>query len=237
MLMSLGCGTRPAIASIWASVVGGLDEDHVGPGLPVGEPALDRGVQPLDGERVGARDQHEIGVGGGVARGAELLGHLRHRDHRLVIVVAAPLREHLILEMERRHPRPFQLPHGAAGVQGIAVAGVGIGDDGHARVLHDARDARHHLGHADQAEIGIAHAPRDAATGGIDRGKARARGEAGREAVVDAGRDDDVAPGHERPERAGGTHARLRQPLALSAAERPAIRPKTPPAIRPEPPG
>ena len=108
---------------------------------------------------------------------------------------------------------------------------------GHTGVLHDARDARHHLGHADQAEIGIAHAPRDAATGGVDRGKARARGQSGGEAVVDTGSDDDVAPGHERPERAGGTHDPVCQPFALSAAERPAIRPKTPPAIRPEPPG
>ena len=236
--MSFGCGTRRGDRLDLGVRGGGLDEDHVGPGLCVGEPALDRGIQPLDGERVGARDQHEIGVGGGVARGAELLGHLGHRDHRLVIVVAAPLREDLILEMERRHPCPFQLPHGAAGVQGIAVAGVGIGDDGHAGVLHDARDARHHLGHADQAEIGIAHAPRDAATGGVDRGKARARGEAGGETVVDAGSDDDVAPGHERPERAWwDARPARRQPLALSAAERPAMRPNTPPAIRPAPPG
>ena len=49
--------------------------------------------------------------------------------------------------------------------------------------------------------------------------------------------DDDVAPGDERPKRAGGTHAGGRQPLALSAAERPAIRPNTPPAIKPEPSG
>ena len=174
--MSLGCGTRRGDRLDLRVRGGRLDEEHVGPGLRVGEPALDGGVEPLDGERVGARDQHEIGVGGGVARGAELLGHLRHRDHRLVVVVAAPLREDLILEMERGHARPLQLPHGAAGVQGIAVAGVGIGDDGHAGVLHDARDARHHLGHADQAEVGIAHAPRDAATRGVDRGKAaRAR--------------------------------------------------------------
>ena len=62
----------------------------------------------------------------------------------------------------------------------------------------------------------------------IGRGEAGARGEPGGEAVVDAGSDDDVAPGHELSgARWWDARPARRQPLALSAAERPAMRPKT----------
>ena len=62
-------------------------------------------------------------------------------DERLARDVAAALRERLVLEVQRGDAGALELADGAARVEGVAIAGVGIGDDRHARVLDDVRHA------------------------------------------------------------------------------------------------
>ena len=139
--------------------------------------ALNGRVEAFHGQRVGAGDQQEIGIGQRLARGAELLRHLRRRHDRLVVVVAAALGKRLVLQVERGHPGPLELAHRATDVQRVAVAGVGVGDDRHARLLDDVGEPVDDLARREQAEVGIAHAARDPPAGGVERGEARARGQ------------------------------------------------------------
>jgi hypothetical protein len=84
----------------------------------------------LEGQGIRAGDEHEIGIAGCVAGGPELVGHLGGRDNSLVVVMAAPLRELLVLEMEGSHPGALESADHALDIEGVAVARVSVGDDG-----------------------------------------------------------------------------------------------------------
>jgi len=55
--------------------------------------------------------------------------------------VAAALRKFLVLELNRARPRALEQAHGAADVEGIAIAGVGVDDQiGVDAIAHHADD-------------------------------------------------------------------------------------------------
>ena len=82
-----------------------------------------------------------------VAAADEAISALRERGSPSHDGVAARLVSHheeegrLILEVQRGHSRTLELPHRALGVERVAVSGVRVGDDWHAGVLDDVRQA------------------------------------------------------------------------------------------------
>ena len=80
-------------------VVGGLGEDAVGARFQAGAGAIDRRVQALFLERVGARDDKEVLVGAGVGGGLDAVHHLRLGDDFLIGAVAAALLRHLVFQV------------------------------------------------------------------------------------------------------------------------------------------
>src|ERR1700722_14150549 len=81
-------------------------------------------LEPFDGPGVGPGDDHEVGLGAGLHRRADLLDHLLGRDDQLALHVAALLRGHLILDVNPGGPGRLVGAHGADHVQRVAVAGV-----------------------------------------------------------------------------------------------------------------
>ena len=113
--------------------------DIGGAAVEVPERALDREVEPTHplgrvdrGDRVGARDEHEVGsaeVVGDSARHSQLADHLIRGDQRFAGDVPAPLGKDLILEMRAGDARvDVQLGH-PLNVEEVAVAAVHIDDD------------------------------------------------------------------------------------------------------------
>ena len=185
--------------------------------------AVDGRVEALDGKRVRARDQHQLRVR--VAGRPQLLHHLRRRHHRLVVEVAAALRERLVLDVQCGDARRRVRAHGAHDVELVAEPRVGVGDDRHGDGLRDpgrvdGDEALDHLAHPEQSEIGIAEAAGDAAARGVHRGEARARGEPRRQPVVDARRDNGVAAGEQLSQRDVRSHVATPRPRIASVGGR-----------------
>ena len=204
-----------------------LDEDHVGAGCHVGAGAIDRGRKSLDRDGVGARDDDEIGIVQRIAHRLELLHHLGGRHERLVVVVPALLRERLILEMKRRDARALEAARGLLGVERIAVAGVGVGDDRHVDDIDHGGEPVDDLVRRNQPEVGHAGAARDRAARGVDRREARLLDQPRRQPVERARRDDGAARREHGPQSgrrahvavSGGRHDdRTAQPPETAAA-------------------
>ncbi len=173
----------------------------------IGRGARERGLVAFDGNRIGAGDDDEIGIGERVAHGVELLHHLGGRNDALVVVVAALLGEGLVLEVERGDADALEGAGGALRGQRVAVAGVGIGDHRHAHRLDHLGKPLDDLVGRDQAHVGHAGAARDGAAARIDRGEARLLDEARGEAVIGAGRDHDAVLAQHVLQSGGGAHA------------------------------
>jgi hypothetical protein len=137
-----------------------LDEEHVGARLPVLRGALERGVEALDRDRVGAGDDDEVRIDARVGGGADLGDRLFHRHHLLAGKMAAALGDHLVLEMHAGHARALIALDRAPDIQHPAVAVVGIGDERQPARLGDAARVVDHLGHGQQADVGHAQAHR-----------------------------------------------------------------------------
>ena len=146
-----------------------FDKADIGAGFEIGVDPVDRGVEPLDRARVGAGDDHHVGVAAGVDRGLDLADHLGFGDDLLAFVMAAFLGRDLVLDVEPSDPRLLVFAHGADDVDRVAVAGIGVGDDRDADRLHGEADEVHVLDHGQQAEIGIAAGARKPAAGQVDR--------------------------------------------------------------------
>jgi hypothetical protein len=122
-----------------------LGEDHVGAGGAVGVGPLDRGVEALDAARVGAGDDHHVGIGAMRRHrrrpdGGEGVG----RDERLVVEVSAALREDLVLDRcSAAAPAwPYSTTVRIAALD-LAVAGVGVDDRRQAAARETSRIVRH----------------------------------------------------------------------------------------------
>ena len=148
-----------------------LDKTDIGAGVEIGVDPIDRRREPLDRARIRAGDDHHVAVPPGIDRGLDLADHLSPADDFLSFVMAAFFRADLVLDMKAGDPGLLVFAHGADHVDGIAVAGVGIGDDRDPDRLDGAADEQHVLGQAQQAQIGVAAGAGIAAAGQIDRGE------------------------------------------------------------------
>ena len=90
-----------------------------------------------------------------VARGADARDGVRPGDHAAVARVPAGLRRDLVLHQDARESRSRVPRDGALGVHGVAVAVVGVADEGKARGdrLADVPPDVLHLAVADQARV------------------------------------------------------------------------------------
>ena len=167
---------------------GGFDETGVGAKRVRGPDAVDSFVETCYGLGVGAGDDKEVAVAAGGHGGADALKVLAALDDALVGHMAAALGPDLVFQKTASGAGVDELLDGAVGVEGIAVAGVGIYEHGDLDALADAARLGDDLGLGQQAEVGFAE-------GGGGDGVARheahrtagALGDAGGEGVEQAG--------------------------------------------------
>ena len=145
-----------------------FDEDHVGAGFEIGRGALEGGLITFDRDRVGARDDDEIRIVQRVLHGVQPLHHLRCRHQRLVVVMAAFLREALVFEVECGDAGALEGAGGALGGERIAVAGSASAMNGTAHRLDHLAEPPFDLVGREQADVGYAGRPRDRAAARID---------------------------------------------------------------------
>jgi hypothetical protein len=185
-------GTRCAKRWQAASSLGcaqGLGEQRIDAAGQVGLGALERGVQALDRQRVGARQDQGVGAAPRVQRRAQLAAHLGRGHHGLAVQVTTTFGETLVLELDHRRTRTLEGAHRALRVQRVAEAGVGVDDDRHAHTLGDAGQRLFDLGAAHQPHVGAAQqGVGDRRTRQVQRLEAGLRRHQGAERVIDTGR-------------------------------------------------
>jgi hypothetical protein len=106
-----------------------FDEEHVGAGFAIARAALERSLQTFDRDGVAARDDHEIAI---VAR---VTCSFDFRHHSAVGTTRLPARcpqrlGHAWSSMCTPATPAFHNPDGAPRVDRIAIARIGVGDDG-----------------------------------------------------------------------------------------------------------
>ena len=137
----------------------------------------------------------EVGAAAGRGRGADLGQPILARHDLLVVEMAAFLGEALVLDMDAGDPARLVFAHRAHGVELVAVAGIGVGDDRQVDRGGDAAGVVDHLRHRHQAEIGVAERRRGAGAGHVDAVEPGALDQPRGDAVIGAGRDHHaVAP-------------------------------------------
>ena len=136
-------------------------------------------------------------VAAGVAGGAHFRDHRFHRDDLLAREETASLGKHLVFDVQGGHAGVFVLADGAMNVERIAVAGVGVADDGDVYRLRNRARVGGHLGHREQAQVGIAAGGGGAEAGHVDRVEAGGGGEFCLQAIEDEGRDDHFGAGEQ----------------------------------------
>ena len=97
--MICGHGSLP-IAAICCSVCGASMKLDVGAGFAISGGAVDRRLETVGRDRVGARDDDEVEVGARVGGGLHLGDHLGLRDRLLAVEMAAAFRKHLVLDLD-----------------------------------------------------------------------------------------------------------------------------------------
>ena len=118
--------------------------------------------------------------------------HLRRRNQRLVVEMAAALGKVLVLELDGIGAGALEQAHGALDIERVAVAGIGIDHEMRRHAVADQADGLDHLAHADQPDVGAAE-PRigDGRAGDVERLEAGLFGDQRGERVIDARRDQD----------------------------------------------
>jgi hypothetical protein len=106
-----------------------VGEEDVGAGLRVAAQPVDDLVDAVGRRRVGARADHEVRIAAGVDRRLDLLHHLLGRDHGLSGHVPAALGRDLVLDGDGDDAGRLEGAHDEVHVEGVAVAGVGIGQE------------------------------------------------------------------------------------------------------------
>ena len=119
--------------------------------------------------------------------------------------MAAFFREALVLNMNAGDSGSLVFAYGAHGVEFVAIAGVGVGDNRETDRRGDAAAIRDHLRHRDEPEIGIAQGRGRTRAGHVDRFEAGPFDEPRRDAVIGARRDDHTVSPQEsaKPRRLG----------------------------------
>ena len=107
---------------------------------------------------IGPRDDDEVLVElvAGVDGGAVLADSLVDRYYLLPGDEAAPLGRDLVLDVDSGDPGPDEGVDGAAYVDGVAVAGVGVGDQRDIDGLGHVPGIHHHFAAGEKAGVGEA---------------------------------------------------------------------------------
>ena len=192
-------------------------EDHVGAGLLVELGAAQRLVQAMSGAGIGAGHDHCRRIAPRLDRDLDLEHHVLGRHDAAAGRMAALLRHLLVLDLDRGDARRLVAAHRALHVQQPAIAGVGVGDQRRVDHRADHLGAAHHVGIGREARVGQAeHRGGRAIAGHVERRKAHLVGDPRRDAVVDAGRQDELALGQPFAQRARLHIARHADPSSAS---------------------
>ncbi len=202
---------RPAAAATRAPdlrLVGGrVEEQDVGALLDVHLDARHGLVDALGRAAVGARQDEDAGLLGGLHGGADLHARLLARQAGLA-GGGQRARRDLVLDQDGGGAGAAVGAHGALHVHGVAVAVIAVGQ--HQRLRR--RAAHHvegveHLREGDEVEIGSAEpAGGDAGARQEGRLEAGAGGELGAEPVPDGRHDDEAGLGEERAQSVWWCH-------------------------------
>src|SRR5258706_11067050 len=165
-----------------------LGEQGVRAGVVVSPRASEGLVQALNGDGVRSRDDYQFVLPAGLDRRPDLLHGLAEGYELLAFEVPALLGDHLILNLNRRRTGAYEFLHRAVQVHGVAVAGVNVANDRNLHCAGHFPDLIQHLAHRDQAHVGQRELTvRDAGAGRVDDRKSRELDEAGCQAVIGAG--------------------------------------------------
>ena len=151
--------------------------------------ALDGVFPTRDSVGVAAGDNHEIRVGARIQSSLNLLHRFFLWDDLLAGEEAALLGEHLILDMHAGHARCFVLANGALDVQGVAIAGVCVADDGDVHRSGDIFGVGDHFSHGQQANVGKPQLSGGARPGHVNGLEPHRLGNLGMECVKNEGRN------------------------------------------------
>jgi hypothetical protein len=115
-----------------------------------------------------------------VDRRVDLADHLMHRHDGLALEMAAPLGERLVLELDRGRSRPLERPHCPFHVEGVAVTGVGVNNNGRLDAFANLGEHVGDFARRHKADVGAAE-PRvgDGRAGEIERLEAGGSSERG----------------------------------------------------------
>jgi hypothetical protein len=182
------------------------------PRLQVGLGPGDRLVDSMFGARVGAGDDHEVGILARLDGGLDLVGHVLGPDHLATKHVATALGPGLVLDVDGRGPGALVGADRHSHVERVAVPGVAVGDDRHAgQRLGDGEDARGRLGFGEIADVRLGQQAGGPLEPADVQGAEAHRGDQARPgSVVGAWRDEDLravqqlpqpggVPGHDAP--------------------------------------
>ena len=100
MFATCGAVSSFAIRSKLPKAQRSLDECRVRAGLDEGRGPGERGVEPFDRPRIGARHDLKVRVGARIHGRLDLVQHLVERDDGLAREVPAAFREDLVLDLE-----------------------------------------------------------------------------------------------------------------------------------------
>ena len=108
---------------------------------------------------------------------------LFQRDHLLTLEKAALLGEDLVFDVDAGNAGGLVLADGTLNVEGVAVAGIGVANDGNVHGVGDILGVGNHFGHGKEADIGETALGGGARAGHIDGVEPDGFGDAGVKAI------------------------------------------------------
>ncbi len=179
----------------------GLDEDQVGPRLGVGLCAFYRLSKSVGGSGISTGDHQDPGVGACLHGCLDLLPELHLVDDLFLLQVTTLLGEHLILQLDRRHPGAYVLLHRSVDVRDVTESRVRVSDERPGELASDDDGLGNHLCHGGQPDVRKSdRRGRHCGARHVARGEASRFDERCGEAVVNP-RGDDQCFGREEPRK------------------------------------
>jgi len=141
-------GSAPALPGLWR-----FNESDIRAGLQEALRTFDRLVDAEGRSRVGATDDHELGVDPRLDGSTQAQQHLVSGDDRLAFEVPAALRSHLILDENAGGSGPLELTDGPLHVHQIAVSGVAVRDERNRQTGGHAPYRFRHLSEREKVQV------------------------------------------------------------------------------------
>ena len=193
-----------------------FDENNIGAGVGGHLGSAQGVVQAVHRPRVGARDNQEIVAFAAFRGDLDFLPPIMDVDHPLVRRMATFLGVFLILDLDRSGAGALVAFDRVGDVQQPAIPGVAIGDQGRADGFGQHLHPADHIGVRGQPRVGQAKGRANRAIAGhVQNIKAKLFGQARRNAVENARRDDQFAG---RQQRFKGGHGSVSRGLFLVEA-------------------